>query len=51
MSSANYSVALSADGDERVWVTLKTPAGFTLNRLATAGARAIDWTVTPHEDL
>jgi len=50
-ASANYAVALSANGDERVWVTLKTPTGFTLNRLATSGARAIDWTVTPHEDL
>ncbi len=50
-ASANYSVALSADGDERVWVTAKTASGFTLNRLATSGARAVDWTVTPHEDL
>ncbi len=51
LASANYSVALAADGDERVWVTLKTASGFTLNRLATSGARAIDWTATPHEDL
>ncbi len=49
-ADANYSVALSADGDERVWVTSKTAGGFTLNRLATLGARAIDWTATPHED-
>lgn len=51
LASANYSVALAADGDERVWVTLKTASGFTLNRLATSGARTIDWTATPHEDL
>lgn len=50
-ASANYSVALSADGDERVWVTAKTASGFTLNRLATSGARAVDWTATPYEDL
>lgn len=49
--SANYAVALSADGDERVWVTAKTAAGFTLNRAGTAGARAVDWTATPHENL
>ena len=47
---ANYSVALSADGDERVWVTSKATTGFTLNRLATSGARAVDWTATPYED-
>jgi len=50
-ASANYAVALSADGDERVWVTAKTATGFTLNRAATSGARSIDWTATPHEDL
>jgi hypothetical protein len=50
-ASANYSVALAADGDERVWVTSKATTGFTLNRLATSGARAVDWTATPLEDL
>ncbi len=50
-ASANYSVALSAAGDERVWVTAKTASGFTLNRAGTTGARAVDWTVAPHENL
>ncbi len=50
-ASANYSVALTPDGDERVWVSAKATTGFTINRLATSGARAVDWTATPHEDL
>ncbi|MFQ5565067.1 MAG: hypothetical protein ACE5EU_01745 [Paracoccaceae bacterium] len=49
-ADANYAVALSADGDERVWVTAKSATGFTVNRLATAGTRVVDWTVTPHKD-
>jgi len=51
LANANYAVALSVDGDERVWVTSKTASGFTINRAASAGARAVDWTATPHEDL
>jgi hypothetical protein len=49
-ADANYSVAISVDGDERVWVTAKAASGFTLNRLGTSGARVVDWTATPHED-
>jgi hypothetical protein len=48
---ANYAVAVSTDGDERVWVTAKTASGFTLNRAGTTGARAVDWTVTLYENL
>ncbi len=50
-ASANYSIGLSSDGDEEIWVTSKAVGGFTLNRAGTSGARAVDWTATPHEDL
>ena len=48
---ANYAVSVTPDGDEAIWVTNKTASGFTLNRAGTTGARSIDWTATPHEDL
>lgn len=48
---ANYSVAIAADGDETVWIGSKAASGFTLNRAGSSGARSIDWTATPHEDL
>ena len=50
-ADAGYAVAITTDGDERVWVTGKTATGFTLNRAGTVGARVVDWTATPLEDL
>ena len=45
----------SAQGDDITYLVDrsdgKTASGFTLNRAGTTGARAVDWTVTPHEDL
>ena len=49
-ADANYAVGVSTDGDEFVWVTSIATTGFTLNRTASFGARAVDWTATPHED-
>ncbi len=49
-ADANYSVALSTDGNELVWVTARATTGFTLNRTGTSGARAVDWIVAPDND-
>ena len=49
-ADANYAVAISTDGDERVWVTARATTGFTLNRSGTSGARVVDWIVAPDND-